>query len=94
MAAPKEDEVAVMRAVLYDRTRPLAERYRALFSLRNAEGESLSPAVRALTELLEVRGGKDGSLLRHELAFALGQMQSAGHSGLLRRHRAGQRGSP
>ena len=77
MAAPKEDEVAVMRAVLYDRTRPLAERYRALFSLRNAEGESLSPAVRALTELLEVRGGKDGSLLRHELAFALGQMQSA-----------------
>ena len=77
MAAPKKDEVAVMRAVLYDRTRPLAERYRALFSLRNAEGESLSPAVRALTELLEVRGGKDGSLLRHELAFALGQMQSA-----------------
>ena len=70
-------EVERLGRVLNDGERKLAERYRALFALRNCEGEKMEEAVEVLTTLLENTEKKEGALLRHELAFALGQMQSA-----------------
>lgn len=56
--------------ILCDEHLPIFERYRAMFSLRNRGGEG---AVRQLCRALL----KDGSspLLRHEVAYVLGQMQ-------------------
>lgn len=54
--------------VLNDPGRPMKERFRALFSLRNLGGES---AIECISECF-----KDESvLLKHELAYCLGQMQ-------------------
>ncbi|XP_014669997.1 PREDICTED: deoxyhypusine hydroxylase-like [Priapulus caudatus] len=68
-APPNENcDVAVQRAILLDESVPLFERYRAMFSLRNAGGEE---AVLALAEGL----GCGSALFRHEVAYVLGQMQ-------------------
>eukprot|EP00741_Cyanophora_paradoxa_P013796 tig00020710_g13318.t1 len=59
-----------LRALLLDKSRPLFERYRAMFALRNKNDE---PATLALCD-----GFDDGSaLFRHEIAYVLGQMQHA-----------------
>lgn len=57
-------------AILRDETLPLFERYRAMFSLRNKGGEDCVLELgRALVE------DKSSALLRHEVAYVLGQMQ-------------------
>lgn len=68
-APPSEEkDVGKLRQILMDDSRPLFERYRAMFALRNIGGES---AVLALAD-----GLKCGSaLFRHEIAYVLGQMQ-------------------
>ncbi|XP_041978433.1 deoxyhypusine hydroxylase [Aricia agestis] len=54
--------------VLNDPQRPMKERFRALFTLRNLGGET---AIKCISECF-----KDESvLLKHELAYCLGQMQ-------------------
>ncbi|XP_068631979.1 deoxyhypusine hydroxylase [Battus philenor] len=54
--------------VLNDPARPMKERFRALFSLRNLGGET---SIECISECF-----KDESvLLKHELAYCLGQMQ-------------------
>lgn len=59
--------------VLCDPQRPIYERYRAMFALRNIGG---ADSVRPLCEaLLAGAGDKQGALLRHEVAYVLGQMQ-------------------
>ncbi|EPS63699.1 hypothetical protein M569_11085, partial [Genlisea aurea] len=56
--------------LLLDQSQPIAERYRALFSLRNLRGEGPRNAL--------IQATRDASnLLAHEAAFALGQMQDA-----------------
>nr|XP_056701030.1 deoxyhypusine hydroxylase [Euleptes europaea] len=65
--APEED-VGKLREALLDESRPLFERYRAMFALRNLGGE---PAVLALADGLK----SSGALFRHEIAYVLGQMQ-------------------
>ncbi|KAJ6826833.1 deoxyhypusine hydroxylase-B isoform X1 [Iris pallida] len=55
---------------LLDRKQPIAERFRALFSLRNLRGSAPRNAL-----LLATRD--PSNLLAHEAAFALGQMQDA-----------------
>ncbi|CAN6461585.1 unnamed protein product [Victoria cruziana] len=53
---------------LLDSSQPIAERFRALFSLRNLRGPSVRDAL--------IRAMRDSSnLLAHESAFALGQIQ-------------------
>ncbi|WCJ28011.1 Deoxyhypusine hydroxylase [Euphorbia peplus] len=53
---------------LLDRTQPISDRFRALFSLRNLKGSASRHAL--------IRATRDSSnLLAHEAAFALGQMQ-------------------
>ncbi|XP_006663847.1 deoxyhypusine hydroxylase-A [Oryza brachyantha] len=56
--------------LLLDTTQPIAERFRALFSLRNLHGDGPRCAL--------LQAARDSSnLLAHEAAFALGQMQDA-----------------
>lgn len=54
--------------VLNDSDRPLKERFRALFTLKNIGG---TDAIKAISEGFH----GDSALLKHELAYCLGQMQ-------------------
>ncbi|KAG9455138.1 hypothetical protein H6P81_008042 [Aristolochia fimbriata] len=55
---------------LLDKSQSIAERFRALFSLRNLKGERPRNALIGATR-------DSSNLLAHEAAFALGQMQDA-----------------
>ncbi|XP_034830630.1 deoxyhypusine hydroxylase [Maniola hyperantus] len=63
-----DDAVEGIGKVLNDPNRPMKERFRALFTLRNLGGQT---AIKCISECF-----KDESvLLKHELAYCLGQMQ-------------------
>ncbi|KAF7414699.1 hypothetical protein HZH68_003188 [Vespula germanica] len=63
-----EKEIVAIGNVLNDEGRPLKERFRALFTLKNIGGSIAIEQIR--------KGFKDKSaLLKHELAYCLGQMQ-------------------
>uniref|UniRef100_UPI00358EFCC8 deoxyhypusine hydroxylase isoform X2 n=1 Tax=Myxine glutinosa TaxID=7769 RepID=UPI00358EFCC8 len=66
----QERAVASLRATLLDCDAPLFDRYRAMFALRNAGGDE---SALALADGLSC----GSALFRHEVAFVLGQMQSA-----------------
>lgn len=54
--------------ILHDKSRPLKERFRALFTLRNLGGhDSIDMIAQSFQD--------DSALLKHELAYCLGQMQ-------------------
>merc|ERR1712183_302508 len=65
----KEQDTAKLHAALLDETLPLFDRYRAMFSLRNKADDV---SVKALASGL----GCSSALLRHEVAFVLGQVAS------------------
>lgn len=68
-APPAEErDVGRLREALLDESRPLFERYRAMFALRNAGGEE---AALALAEGLRC----GSALFRHEVGYVLGQLQ-------------------
>ncbi|KXJ29805.1 deoxyhypusine hydroxylase [Exaiptasia diaphana] len=68
-APPSLDlDIPRLKGALLDENRPLFERYRAMFSLRNTGGRD---AVLALAEGLKCKS----ALFRHEIAYVLGQMQ-------------------
>lgn len=68
-APPAEErDVGRLREALLDEARPLFDRYRAMFALRNAGGEE---AALALAEGLGCRS----ALLRHEVGYVLGQLR-------------------
>lgn len=69
-AAPAGTPVAQLRAQLLDEGAPIAERYAAMFALRNAGGPD---AVAALGAAFGARS----ALLKHEVAYVLGQMQDS-----------------
>lgn len=56
--------------VLNDTNRPLKERFRALFTLKNLGGPV---AIEAIAKCF----ADDSALLKHELAYCLGQMQDS-----------------
>ncbi|KAF8114793.1 hypothetical protein N665_0034s0130 [Sinapis alba] len=58
-----------LRQILMDETKGMYERYAALFALRNHGGEE---AVSAIVESLSA----NSALLRHEVAYVLGQLQN------------------
>lgn len=63
-----ENKILRIGSVLNDSKRPLKERFRALFTLKNIGGDI---AVECISSCF-----KDTSaLLKHELAYCLGQMQ-------------------
>jgi len=61
-------KVKAVGEILNDRTKPLAERFRALFTLRNLGGHT---AVDCISTCFD----DPSALLKHELAYCLGQMQ-------------------
>jgi len=65
-----EDKIAVEKIgkVLVDQTRPMKERFRALFTLRNIGGEF---AIKCIEKCFD----DSSALLKHECAYCLGQMQ-------------------
>ncbi len=64
-----EGDLAGLRARLLDTTRPMFERFRAIFSLRNINTDE---AALALGDGMLV---DRSALLRHECAYVLGQIQ-------------------
>lgn len=71
-AAPKADRPSVvdLRGRLLDRSLPMFQRMRAVFALRNRGGP-------AAVEALAAAFADPSALLRHELAYVLGQMGDA-----------------
>lgn len=64
------DDQSIRRigSVLNDKNRPLKERFRALFTLKNIGGPvALENIFKAFED--------DSALLKHELAYCMGQMQ-------------------
>lgn len=69
MISASEDQIHIIGNVLNDENRPLKERFRALFTLKNIGG---GIAINCISTCF-----KDSSaLLKHELAYCLGQMQN------------------
>lgn len=68
MSSVQEKEIVSVGKVLNDQNRPLKERFRALFTLKNIGG---SLAI----EQIEKGFNDPSALLKHELAYCLGQMQ-------------------
>ncbi|WZZ05312.1 hypothetical protein YC2023_091233 [Brassica napus] len=70
-AAPSAafSSVHQLRQILMDETKGMYERYAALFALRNHGGED---AVSAIVDSLSA----NSALLRHEVAYVLGQLQN------------------
>ncbi|XP_035780905.1 deoxyhypusine hydroxylase-like [Anopheles albimanus] len=68
MVQIEDSKVSSIGEVLNNRERPLKERFRALFTLRNIGGEK---ALESITRCF----ADDSALLKHELAYCLGQMQ-------------------
>jgi len=62
-----QTEISSIGSVLNDVNRPLKERFRALFTLKNLGGQD------AITEISKAFTDKS-ELLKHELAYCLGQM--------------------
>lgn len=62
------EEVAAIGRTLVDTAQPLPARFRALFTLRNLGGQ-------AAVEWIGRAFGDGSALLKHELAYCLGQMQ-------------------
>ena len=61
----------MLRAQLLDTSRPLFERYRALFALRDAVPAKGEEAVNAICAAFS----DTNALLKHEVAFVLGQLE-------------------
>ncbi|XP_017791047.1 PREDICTED: deoxyhypusine hydroxylase [Habropoda laboriosa] len=65
-----ENQIFAIGRVLNDQNRPLKERFRALFTLKNIGG---SKAI----EQIHICFKDESALLKHELAYCLGQMQDS-----------------
>lgn len=78
-AAPGTPHAALVAALLDESAAtPIFERYRALFSLRDAGGaDAVAALCRALRE-------SESALLKHEVAYVLGQMQDPASLAALR----------
>lgn len=68
MPSAVEDKIENVGKILNDSTRPMKERFRALFTLKNIKGEL---AIKLISQAFS----DDSDLLKHELAYCLGQMQ-------------------
>lgn len=68
MPSVTADRIENVGKILNDNTRPMKERFRALFTLKNIKGEL---ALKFISQAFS----DDSDLLKHELAYCLGQMQ-------------------
>ena len=64
-----EEDILAIGQVLNSSSTPLADRFRALFTLKNLGGAAAIEAIgRGFAD------PKNGALIKHELAYCLGQM--------------------
>ncbi|KAF7987230.1 hypothetical protein HCN44_004782 [Aphidius gifuensis] len=68
MHTPNSKNIQAISKILNNESRPLKERFRALFTLKNIGGEE---AIESITQCFS----DPSVLLKHELAYCLGQMQ-------------------
>ena len=68
MSDDKSSAVTKVGSVLLDPSRPLKERFRALFALRGLGGAG------AVAQMAQVLRRDKSALLKHEVAYCLGQM--------------------
>ena len=70
MSSPHDKEILSVGKILNDENRPLKERFRALFTLKNIGG---------LLAIQQIQQGFNdpSALLKHELSYCLGQMQDS-----------------
>lgn len=68
MVENNDEKVEQIGTLLNDKNRPLKERFRALFTLKNLGG---AVAIQAISKCF----ADESALLKHELAYCLGQMQ-------------------
>ncbi|KAJ1520281.1 hypothetical protein ONE63_004482 [Megalurothrips usitatus] len=68
MTSITDDQTRAIGRVLNDPNRPLKERFRALFTLRNIGGDIAQECIKQCFS-------DPSALLKHELAYCLGQMQ-------------------
>lgn len=71
-----EEKTLLIGKVLKDPTKPLKERFRALFTLKNIGGKT---AINAISEAF----ADESALLKHELAYCLGQMKDSDANAIL-----------
>lgn len=84
--AAEQDEIAALRAVLVSESSPLARRFRALFSLKHYAAlqpptKQSVPAIQAIAAAFD----SPSALLKHELAYCLGQSRNLESVPYLRR---------
>lgn len=68
MPSATDERIENVGRILNDNTRPMKERFRALFTLKNIKGEV---AIKFISQAF----ADESDLLKHELAYCLGQMQ-------------------
>lgn len=68
MPSATDDRIENVGKILNNSSRPMKERFRALFTLKNIKGEL---AIKLISQAFS----DDSDLLKHELAYCLGQMQ-------------------
>ena len=73
-----------LRKSLTDEHTPLAKRFRALFSLKHVASQSPGPQATAAIEAIAAAFGSPSALLKHELAYCLGQTKNLGAVPFLR----------
>jgi deoxyhypusine monooxygenase len=78
---PTEDPTIItLRKTLTSESEPLARRFRALFSLKHIACQSSLPAIHAIAAAFT----SPSALLKHELAYCLGQTRNVAASPFLR----------
>mmetsp|Transcript_16778 Transcript_16778/g.54868 ORF Transcript_16778/g.54868 Transcript_16778/m.54868 type:complete len:339 (+) Transcript_16778:42-1058(+) len=68
-AAPSSTPAEALRAAVLDESADMFERYAAMFALRNRGGGEAAPVLAAALK------ASDSALLKHEIAYVLGQLQ-------------------
>ena len=71
----EESSALQLRRTLTDETAPLAHRFRALFSLKHVASQDPGPKATAAIEAIAAAFSSPSALLKHELAYCLGQTQ-------------------
>jgi deoxyhypusine monooxygenase len=65
-----------LRKALSDENTPLAKRFRALFSLKHVASQSPGPQATAAIEAIAAAFSSPSALIKHELAYCLGQTKN------------------
>ena len=83
---PNEDDIPALRSVLVDESTPLAKRFRALFSLKHhAALQPPTPQTVPAIDAIAAAFPSPSALLKHELAYCLGQSRNPAATKYLRK---------